>query len=96
MEKISPRLKQRILSADPEKTPKLMLIISLTEDADWNEGVRLLREAGLRIESTMEEIRAVTGSVELSTVQDIAGIPAVAFIEMDETAFATDSSDITL
>lgn len=64
------------------------MIIHLDERADWSQGVRLLMEAGLQVESSLEEIRTVTGSISSSAIRNIADIPAVGLVEADETASA--------
>jgi hypothetical protein len=63
---------------------KFKLIISLTGSAEWNEDVRLLREAGLQIDSILEEIQTITGSADREVIQCIVDIPAVTSVELDE------------
>lgn len=86
MKTISPPLEERLRSRSPQSESRFRLIISLKDNFDWKEGVRLLREAGLKIESTWEEIRAVNGSADRAAIHRMAGLPAVSLIEGDDLA----------
>lgn len=92
MEKISPRLKEKINAAGPDKEQSLNLIITLTENSVWEEEIRLLKEADFQICSTMEEIRVVSGKARPSVIQNIAKLPAVKIIEFDEQASINEAS----
>jgi hypothetical protein len=86
MEKMSPRLQDKINAAGPDPEKSFNLIITLNDSSDWDEGVRLVQEAGLQIDSRMEEIRTVSGKAATTTIQRIAEVPAVVLIEIDELA----------
>jgi len=85
MEKISSKLREKLRYTSLESDLKFKLIISLTGNAEWNEGVRLLQEAGLQIDSMLEEIQTITGSANREAIQCLVDIPTVASIELDET-----------
>ncbi len=90
MEKISPRLKEKIHAAESAEEPSFNLIISFFENADWDEGVCLVQEAGLRIDSKVEEIRIVSGRAKITAIHRIEKVSAVKLIEMDELGLAMD------
>ena len=93
MGKISPNLKEKLRSTSLESDIKFKLIISLTGNAKWNQEVRLLQEAGLKIDSRLEEIQTITGSANREAIQSIVDIPAVAAIELDEMVSIMGSDD---
>ena len=86
MEKISPRLQDKIKATGPDMHQSLNLIITLSAGSDWDKGVRLVKEAGLQIDSEMEEIRAISGKAATAAINSIAEVPAVELIEADEQA----------
>ncbi len=88
MEKISPSLQKKIDAARPEEGKIFNLIITLSGGSDWDEGVRLVKGAGLQIDSTAEEIRAISGRAETKAILRIAEVPAVELVEIDEQASA--------
>ena len=79
-------------SLQPDSDTEFKLIVSLENDADWEEGARLLREAGLQIESVWKEIRTISGRAKKADVQTIASVFTVKLIEMDESMSAMDST----
>ncbi len=90
MGEISPQLKEVMNAAGQEVEMKLDLIISLLDKANWDEGVCLLQEAGLQIDSKAKEIRTVAGKAKITAIQRIAEVPAVMLIEIDELASTMD------
>ena len=90
MEKISPLLQNKMTGAGPDMEGSFSLIITLDESSEWDEGIRLVQEAGLQIDSMVKEIRMVSGSATTTAVQRIAEVPAVVLIEPDEFASAME------
>lgn len=88
MKKISSSLQGMINDAGPNAETSFKLIVILRENSDWEEGVRLIQEAGLQVESMAKEIRFVSGKAKAADIHRIAEVSAVESVEPDEQASA--------
>jgi hypothetical protein len=86
MGKISPRLQEQLQHAALGATQRCHLIVDLAQDADWTEGLRLVKEAGLEVSAQEQAIGAVFGAALPQAIARIAAIPAVRLVELDEQA----------
>lgn len=87
MEKISSRLKKKIDAAGTD-IKSMGLLITLHESRNWNETVRLIQEAGLQLDSTLQEIRVISGKAKPDAIRRLAKLPIVEIIEFDDQASA--------
>lgn len=86
MEKISSQLRDQISAAGSDSNRRLDLIITLNRSSDWLEGVREIQEAGFEVTSHEEAIRVLFGNAAVKAIAQIAAVPVVELIELEQRA----------
>jgi hypothetical protein len=86
MEKISSRLQERIDASPPGTL--MQLIVTLSAEADWGQGLEQLKAAGMQVESEEEAVQVVFGRAPSGSIAGMASLPSVALVELDARAQA--------
>ena len=88
MGEISENLQKQLSAADITETSPFQLIVTLTKNSDWSEGLRLVQEVGLDVSSYEKEISAIFGSATAGAIHRLIKISDVNLVELDETITA--------